>query len=337
MLPEELTKQWHSLQSDLESKGAPGFTARAVKLRPGDELDLVAVNSDGKTRVGISFVVSKLSDKEKSSIPICKHLDIFASKEKGAAASRIFHLLDDKRFSSQFTFLTAELLEGLRARESGDKLFAVFVSHVTTWKAFLENAEPEGLSGERQRGLYGELKFILDFSKSVEINKLINFWRGADKKSKDFIFGSVAAEIKTSLTKKHVKIPISNEQQLDTTGLNALMLCVYLMQEEGSNRLSLPDLVQEIRSKIKSNANLTTIFERKLFDYGYSDFQSGSYTAKYQVIGRTLFDVRDDFPRLTNSDIPEGVGDVTYTILTAACQSYICDETHASARIKNAA
>jgi len=62
-------------------------------------------------------------------------------------------------------------------------------------------------------------------------------------------------------------------------------------------------------------------FEDDLREAGYLDNHAHLYMNTYTVRNEELFEVREGFPRII--ELPSGLGDLKYSLLLAACQSYL--------------
>ena len=83
-------------------------------------------------------------------------------------------------------------------------------------------------------------------------------------------------------------------------------------------------LVTSIRERIETSQAASTEFEMRLAEAGYADEEE--YTRGwYHVACVRYFQVRDDFPRLVPNRVPQGIGEVTYTIDLHSCAAFEVD------------
>ncbi len=212
-----------------------------------------------------------------------------------------------------------------------------FLNRVRLWQLFFEKMTDEGLSEEAQRGLYGELYFlsnqILPMAPNAE--KAVLAWTGPKSRQNDFQFGSVSVEVKTTASKQHQKLQIASEQQLDESAVQKLYLYYLSVSLVESGMGTLPTLVDVVRNKISSSGRALSEFNSLLIEAGYLDVQRSRYeNTGYSIRESGFFLVENDFPRIRESDIRSGVGDVQYTISVAQCRNYQISEAEFSEMLR---
>jgi hypothetical protein len=190
------------------------------------------------------------------------------------------------------------------------------------WSDFFAEIGVRGLSLSAQRGLYGELWFLAEhLMRGVAPSPSIAAWVGQRHAHQDFQLTQAAIEVKTSIAKQLVQIRIASERQLDDRGLPALYLAVLLLTELEAGGESLPERVRKVRG-MATAAGLGMELDDKLLEAGYLDEQAGLYNRGYVVRSFHAFIVRDGFPRVLEEDLPDGVGDVSYSIDLALAKSF---------------
>lgn len=189
------------------------------------------------------------------------------------------------------------------------------------WSRFFERWSLEGLSTERQRGLFGELVVLETLIKS-EFSTLdgVSSWKGSSGAHQDFVFLGAAIEVKTTISKEPRKVSVNSERQLDDRDLESLSLVVLTLNEVESDGISLPDAVATLRQMLEKNVKASSIFESKLVEAGYLDSDADKYSKRYTIRSREIFDIRSGFPRIVS--IPDGIGDLRYTVMISACRSF---------------
>ena len=83
-----------------------------------------------------------------------------------------------------------------------------------------------------------------------------------------------------------------------------------------------------MRSLVADNAIASDELENLLFEVGYLDI----YTTRYDNVGYSIrehnyFKIGPDFPKIIESDLRNGVGDVRYTISVAECKRFSIPES----------
>jgi hypothetical protein len=84
--------------------------------------------------------------------------------------------------------------------------------------------------------------------------------------------------------------------------------------------------VNDLREKVSSDVEALDGFNGKLVEGGYLDAHAPRYSSAYEQRSLRWFRVREGFPRITESMLPDGIGDATYTLSLAACKEFAVDE-----------
>lgn len=211
---------------------------------------------------------------------------------------------------------------------SDDKAaFGTFAARIDEWQHFLDQLPRDGFSEQAQQGLFAELWFLRELLLG-EIGplKAVRAWAGPKALAKDFQLSGVAFEVKASSSKQHSRFSISSEMQLDLHGVSRLILYCLLLERLVAGGMSLPELVAAIRKDLQADLDAALLFSELLLQSGYTDSDAGHYTARFALRSQHFFDVRDNFPRIVESDLRPGVGDVHYSILYSECERYAVTE-----------
>lgn len=203
------------------------------------------------------------------------------------------------------------------------------------WQRFFAQHGGEGLSPLAQRGLYGELWFLKEFLLPCCGSRVaIENWTGPLAKDQDFQLSSGTFEVKTSTTSPDYKIHVSNVRQLDDSANHALFLVHVALEERHSQGLTLPGLVENIRS---AAGDQIALFNERLHQAGYLDSHASRYSsAGYVVKSRQFFRVERDFPRIREQELRPGVGNVSYTITLGSCMPFEVPDTEVNSLLKGA-
>jgi len=232
--------------------------------------------------------------------------------------------LTQNRYSDIFTALVADVITGVAEKLTEESGLEEFVVRLKRWQTFLRVNQPEGLSEIAQQGLYGELWFLRQLVfPHLELLKGVRCWTGSRGTQQDFQFSGCAVEVKTTSAKQHQKLAIASERQLDETGAGAIVLLHLSLDVRQGQGETLPAMIASVRSLVAGDAIARDELENLLFEVGYLDI----HTARYENIGYTIreynyFKVGADFPKIIESDLRNGVGDVLYTISVAECKRF---------------
>jgi len=203
-------------------------------------------------------------------------------------------------------------------------LSEVLIKVVNEWKIFFETQENEILSIEAQKGLFGELHFLKNFLfQKYSFTESLFFWTGLDRTNHDFQIANSAVEVKTTSSKQHKKFTISSERQLDFTGLEHLYLSLYSLNlHNNMPERTLPSLIRDIYAQIQEDQIATFHLQIKLAKYGYNEIFSEKYTVGFSLFDMKFFEVVEGFPRLLQRNLPNGIGDLSYSIVASACSPF---------------
>lgn len=203
-----------------------------------------------------------------------------------------------------------------------DKKFCVSTVKRTLqkWSVFFQFEKDYVLSANVQQGLYSEL-WVLEKLINQNGSIALGYWTGYNSESHDFYIGKDAVEIKSSSAKGPEKIKISNEYQLDDTGVIGLLYLLYLnMKKSKVDGEVLPEIVERIMLRLDYAQK--EMFKDKLFKVGYVYAMPELYTYHFRVREESCFIVKDNFPRITPKNVNKGIGDVEYVVSLDACRSY---------------
>jgi hypothetical protein len=264
-------------------------------------------------------------------VPRCRGVRLTIEELHGGCQSertRIAIVLEEERLREIFAVLSADLVNAIVAEPSSSSALRRCIDRLCMWQGLLDRIAPEGLSEERQRGLFGEL-VVLDrlFLENGSLLDGVTAWIGSDGAHQDFRRGGLAIEVKASLAKRHAKILISNEKQLDERPHDKLILASVRLDESNPQGLSLPDLVAQLRLRFSSDEFAARLFDERLLFADYLDVHAPLYEARrYRVASMRWFRVEDEFPRLTEANLPAGVGDIHYSIIADDLSAWELDE-----------
>jgi Putative PD-(D/E)XK family member, (DUF4420) len=232
--------------------------------------------------------------------------------------------LTDPGHADVFDVIGNDVLRHVLDSRDEDVAFAVFVGRIAEWQHFLNSLPREGLSEQAQQGLFAELWFLRQYLLPEMVpSRAVAAWTGPRALAKDFEFGGLAFEVKTSAAKQPAKFQVSGELQLDAGGVRRLLLYALLVERLVAGGASLKELVDTVRQQLgdRDTAALV-VFAELLLRAGYADAEAGQYTMRFSIRSEHFFDVRADFPRIVGADLRRGVGDVRYSIQQSECESY---------------
>lgn len=326
-----LSDKWKELS---ESTGAAAGLSR-LRLDPDHFYIYVALQHPEKLPALIIEVATEEMPVDLE-FPQSAGFQVAADQIKVGQSSRvrIVLMIKDVLYQDVFEVLAQDIYEKLVPADSETDLVRSLVAQLYRWQGFLKHRKDRRLSDSEQTGLWGELWFM-NSKLLPEVGEAgsVGAWRGAERKNQDFEFSGIAVEVKTTSANPHEKVHISNLRQLEPSGLKRLYLyhlAVVIHRESG---ISLPDLIGSIRGALSPVPQALEAFNNKLFLTGYLDPDSDYYYDRgYSTLRDTLYEVREGFPRLVQDSLPEGVGDVKYSIVLASCSDFAVDDLRFSDR-----
>ncbi|MGN6293914.1 MAG: PD-(D/E)XK motif protein [Chitinophagaceae bacterium] len=276
----------------------------AIRIRSGSKIDILGYANLKDIRVSIipddgdnsrSFLIISLLNDD--------HLEVFAS-------------------------LAEDLLNQISGTSQEERLLKEVLNRFEKWKELFDKAAQEGLTSEEQKGLYGELIFLRKWlSRSDNTHRCLESWLGPEKELRDFQSEGWAVEVKTTSANNHQKIHISSERQLDITNLDTLILYHISVESQRYNGETLNQIVDSLLKMLSENISAQIRFKSKLIQGGYFFHHSPKYEfTGYQIRQEIFYKVHGNFPRIQESDVRKGVGDVKYSIILSDHKEYILTE-----------
>lgn len=315
---------------ELEALAAPGSVGRFKRrVRPESALDLfVGVAKPANQRL-LMMLASEASLADIEKLPNSQGVEarIVRPGEDGRDAT-LELALTDPRFTDIFSALAADVIDAVASTPREEAAVAEFVDRLRRWQRFLEESGLQGLSPERQRGLFAELWIARDLLVDLDPVVVVQAWTGPDHASHDFQFGSCALEVKGTAAKQHQVLRIVSERQLDETGVDSLFLFHLSLDVHRGTAETLPGLIDELRSRLRGTA-AGELLDVKLVQASYLEQQRELYEdVGYAARESNLFGVREGFPRIVERDLVPGVGDVHYSVSVAECKHFVVERTN---------
>ncbi len=236
-----------------------------------------------------------------------------------------------------FSTLCEDLILKIAGVTEEKSLVQELITRLERWHLLFEKLGRQGLSEEAQRGLYGELYFLRKFlNECTDAEYCINSWRGSEKAVQDFQYSDWAVETKTTSGKNQQKLHISSERQLDTKLVPDIFLIHLSLEIRENYGETLNNIVEELTNILSDSLAALSVFRLKLLEAGYFNHHYNEYEEKgYSIRQENIYRITDDFPRITENMIPAGVGDVRYSLILSANESWLTEEEQLFEKIKN--
>lgn len=314
MSPEELFSTWTKL-----TEATPSQTGmQRIRLNIDAAADIFACIFWPSRRPGLLIEGEGSYRPVGDRIPTCRGVrmvhEILPSPEP---RTLLRVMLEEEDLSDIFAVMSADLVSATATQPSAASALRRCIDRLCMWQGLFEKIPAEGLSEDRQRGLLGELLVLESlFLPRVSEIEAIDAWTGPDPAHQDFIRGGLAVEVKTSLAKRHARIQIANEKQLDDRPHEVLLLAFLRLDESAAHGDSLPAAVARVRQRVGGAPGAAQVLDDRLALSGYLDVHAPRYIRnRWQCSERRYFRVAGDFPRLTEANLPAGVGDIRYSII----------------------
>lgn len=308
----DLLGLWENLSG--EAHQPSGMERRRVL--PDAALDLFACVFWPSGQSGLLIEARGSFRVQNERLPACRGLRFFHESFQGIEPRETLGIvLEDQSLKEVFAVLGSDLMTAAGSAGSAEAGMLRCLDRIAMWQGLLEQLPATGLGEEAQRGLFGELLVLQRVHlQAVDPLAAATSWNGPRRAYQDFETNGAAIEVKTSLAKRHARLTITSEKQLDERPLRALFLA-HVALSEATAGVSLVDLVGRLRALFAEDHAALNEFNLRLMSSGYLDPHAGLYATTYEVDRLRLFHVSGAFPRLTGADVPPGVGDLTYTII----------------------
>ncbi len=280
---------------------------------------------------GIAFVINNSSRLNVSSFENLKDLKISLVADNSFENSRLLAVqLITPTYKEVFATLCTDIIQSVIDIDSEQKRTKKIVNQLNKWKSLFEKINLQGLSEAEQQGVFGELNFLQKIltKSNLQPSDVLRTWVGVDKALRDFQGTNWAVEVKTTATNNPQEVKISSERQLDETMYDSLYLYHCSVETSKANGQTLCDKVEEIRKILVDDSPALSLFDLKLFEAGYVDTQTNFYRNRhYKIRSEKTYRIKDNFPRIKENELRDGVGKVTYSIVLAMCDKYLVPES----------
>jgi hypothetical protein len=236
-------------------------------------------------------------------------------------------LLLNKQHKDIFSTLCEDLIFGVAEVSIEQSLVEKLLERLAKWQSLFEKVGKQGLSDEAQRGLYGEVYFLRVFlNKTSDKNYCLKSWLGPEKSIQDFQYSNWAVEVKTTHGNNHQKIHITSERQLDDSIVEKIFLYHLSLDIRVGSGESLNFLIDDVSEILKENTMASNLLKLKLLESGYYEIHRPLYEERgYTIRQENIYRILGNFPRITENQVPIGVGDVKYSIVLSESEDWRID------------
>jgi hypothetical protein len=220
-----------------------------------------------------------------------------------------------------FIVFIEDIINSLLDINDSENALIIISKRINYWKKLFGKFSTNLLTPQQQRGLFGELYFLNKVLIEKNNKQVINAWKAPNGTNQDFYINAKTIEVKTTISNSQT-IKISNEYQLDISGLDKLFIAFYKLYEfpEGITLLS---LINDIRMLLNSEIDLLNIFNVKLINLGVLPELEDEYNEiGYSVRGEKYYDVTSEFPKITALMVNESISKISYGIDLGYCLNF---------------
>lgn len=245
-------------------------------------------------------------------------------------------VLLENELSDIFIFFIEDIINSLTNINIQEDAILIVSQKINYWKKLFSKYTREILTPQQQQGLFGELYFLkLMLDNLISSESVIRSWEAPSGKNQDFNFDGHAVEIKTSKSNSP-SIRISNEYQLDTTGLKSIFIAFYNLTEYQGKEYTLLSIIMDIRTKLKSKPDVLTEFNTKLESLGItSDNETEYNTMALSVRDEKYYLVTPEFPKITTETIDDAISKISYEIDPNQCSDFEISFNSILKKLKN--
>ena len=215
---------------------------RRIDTPSGVDIFLVLQN----TKPAFRFVISQNDKKRLQSITPRNGFEL-CFEERGEMVN-CFIVSRENNNLDIFLWFISDLVKSAGAVDP-EMAINSLIKRIVHWASFFDKYPNGVLCITDQVGLYGELYFIQLFL-DKGFPEIISKWKGPESSTKDFVFDKFAVEIKTTKRDDNNRIRISDENQLDNSGFDKLILCYLIISEDPFDGYTIPELVEHIRESL---------------------------------------------------------------------------------------
>jgi hypothetical protein len=210
-----------------------------------------------------------------------------------------------------FHTLILDLLNASNVGRDEPDALRLLIARLRRWQRLLSKGSGKLLDEREVRGLIGELLFLRDRLLPLSGASAVECWQGPMGLPQDFVFNGRLIEVKTFAAGSNPCVRIASADQLTAVDAPLFMHLVCLVRQDGA--LTLPALVEEIRTVVAASLAHAEAFDDRLLTMGYLDLPE-YHSMAYAVTTVSDYEVRDGFPCITAQTVPVGVIDVSYSI-----------------------
>ncbi len=270
-----------------------------------------------------------LPNKPKNRLPQLRGLTVEIHAPNGSSPGVLVIRLMDHEQREIFHHLCLDIIETTRQAKFEQEAIERFIARTWRWHWLLRGGRDGRLSDEEQKGLLGELGVLRGILfTAIGVEEAIKSWTGPLGSPKDFEIGRICIEAKARRGAATPYVTISSEYQLDTEGIDALFLHISeitAVAGEDKNAVTVTDIVRLVCDEVSEKSVATkALLEQRLIAVGFN--WTDDYSDKKWLLGpEHIFEVKENFPRITPRMFPVGVNNLRYAVSLVDCELFRSD------------
>jgi len=214
-----------------------------------------------------------------------------------------------------FHKMAAELAEIVHEHSASsiEKMFQSFVGRIRAWQEFMRKSKA-AMSLEEEIGFIGELLILSKLVESgLQATSALRAWEGPQGGLQDFLLGSGAIEVKSSLSTTGFVAHITSLDQLDDATRQPIFVAAIRLRIDPAG-MTLPQYIDGVHHLVANEPEADRLLREHLLSAGYSEQHASLYERRMTLVGLELFEVDSAFPRLTGGTVPNEVRHAVYDI-----------------------
>jgi hypothetical protein len=242
--------------------------------------------------------------------------DLDVQVEFPGKGTMLIYTLKDEILKDKFSTIIKSVAHNTSGF-NGKKLLEEVSKEVLSWADFLRPSR-RGLTRSELIGLWGELYILSEIlTQTYSIDDSVRFWIGPEGKKQDFTLNNLAIETKTTLSGDGDSIRISSLDQLNKITEELFLMHVFINLSDSSSGNCLKNMYEDLLKKIGDDTHLKNIFEVKISTL-YGKATIDQLDERFDFIKYDLYQVSEDFPKITFENTSVAITRARYSINTAA-------------------
>ena len=258
-------------------------------------------------------------------LPELRGLRVESMPAETGPEERIVIRLTDREQREIFLRFCDDIIDATALGQTEQQAVDLFLARTWRWHRLLRGGRAGRLGDEEQKGLVGELvvveRHLIPVLGALDA---VRCWTGPLGTPQDFEISRVHVEAKAQGASAP-RVTISSEHQLQSGPDDTLFLHVtevVIAAEGTAGAFTLTETANRLRSMIgEQDMVAVDRFEERLGAVGF-DWKHDYSDRPWLVVGESLYDVREGFPRITPEMFPGGVANVRYTISLPDCEMF---------------